>query len=403
MAQALLTCAATRSRRMAAVLAVALVWLPAAAAAQTADDLFDGSRLHSVEITIHSRDWDDLRVNVFDNTDYPCDVTWNGVRVRNVGVRSRGSGSRFGPKPGLRLAFDHYAARQRFLGLQELVLDNLVTDPSMLRESVAMALMRRAGVAAPREAPARVFVNGQFAGLFMMVEAVDPVFAERAFGAPAGLLYEYRWTSPFFATYPGDDLDAYKTLFESRNDGLHSTVELYSPIRELFKAINEIPSETYDLLDRYLDLNGFIRTIAMASFMAEWDGFLGYDGMNNFYLYQMGEQAQLIPWDRDHAFHAPDYPILAGAAENTLMRKLLEHPGLRATFFGTLSGAMATATDNGWLEKEIQRQYALVREAAWADPVKPFTNEAFDQAVADLVLFARTRPAFVQGEIARLR
>ena len=46
--------------------------------------------------------------------------------------------------------------------------------------------------------------------------------------------------------------------------------------------------------------------------MAEWDGVFGYDGMNNFYLYRIGEQARLIPWDRDQAFHAADYPLLAG-------------------------------------------------------------------------------------------
>ena len=53
---------------------------------------------------------------------------------------------------------------------------------------------------------------------------------------------------------------------------------------------------------------------------------LGYDGMNNFYLYRVGEQAQLIPWDRDQAFRAVDYPLLAGADENVLMRRLLEDP-----------------------------------------------------------------------------
>ena len=31
-----------------------------------------------------------------ENTYYPADVTWNGIRVRNAGVRSRGRGSRSG-------------------------------------------------------------------------------------------------------------------------------------------------------------------------------------------------------------------------------------------------------------------------------------------------------------------
>jgi hypothetical protein len=35
----------------------------------------------------------------------------------------------------------------------------------------------------------------------------------------------------------------------------------------------------------------------------------------------------------DHTFHAADYPLLAGAAENVLMRRMLEDPVLRAATF----------------------------------------------------------------------
>ena len=35
-------------------------------------------------------------------------MTWNGMTVRDVGIRSRGRGSRSGNKPGLRVDFDRY-------------------------------------------------------------------------------------------------------------------------------------------------------------------------------------------------------------------------------------------------------------------------------------------------------
>jgi spore coat protein CotH len=371
-------------------LAAAVVLLLACAAstfAQTAADLFDDTRIHTLELVIHSRDWSDLRTNFRSNDHYPCDIVWNGLRMRNVAVRSRGSGSRYGAKPGLELSFDHYASQQRFLGLRALVLDNLVTDPSMLRESTSMALMRRLGIAAPHEAPARVFVNGAFAGLYMMVEPVDSVFTSKSFDG-AGLLFEYRWTFPFYATFPGESLDPYAVLFESRNSGLHSMTELYAPMRELFRAIN--------------DLAGLLRTLGASTFMAEWDGILGYDGMNNFYVYRVGERARVIPWDRDQAFHAADYPLLAGAAENVLMRRLLADPALRAAYVAAVIEAMASATADSWLEREFQRQYALIRDTARADSFKLATTDEFEQAVADLLTFARTRPAFVLGQLAAL-
>ena len=395
--------AALSSRaRSAAALALLLCCSTAPAAAQTQAELFDDTTLHTVEIVIHSRDWSDLRENFRTNDRYPCDVIWNGVRMRNVAVRSRGNGSRYQAKPGLELSFDYYASQQRFLGLRALVLDNLVTDPSMIREATAMAMLRRLGVQAPREAPARVFVNGTFAGVYMLVEPVDTVFAQKAFEKP-GLLFEYRWVYPFFATFPGEPLDAYAPLFESRNLGVHSTAELYTPMRELFRTINQAPDGQFAQVDRYLNLAAVVRTLGASTFMAEWDGVFGYDGMNNFYLYRIGEQAQLIPWDRDQAFHAADYPLLAGVAENVLGRRMLEDPELRAAYIQAVTEAIAVAEGDGWLEREFARQYALVHDAALADTFKHATNEEFEQAYADLIAFARTRPAFVRNELTQLR
>jgi hypothetical protein len=245
-------------------------------------------------------------------------------------------------------------------------------------------------------------VNGDYAGLYMIVEPVDTVFAQKAFEQP-GLLFEYRWTYPFFATFPGDGLDAYATLFESRSLGVHSTAELYTPMRELFRTINDTPQGEFAQVDRYLDLASVIRTLGASTFMAEWDGVFGYDGMNNFYLYRMGEQATLIPWDRDQAFHAVNYPLLAGALENVIGRRMLQEPELRAAYVQAVTAAMAAAEGDGWLEREFTRQYALIHDAAVADTLKLATNEAFEQAFAELVAFARTRPSFVRNELNALR
>jgi spore coat protein CotH len=388
-------------RRLAAF-TLFLASVAVSASAQSQAELFDDTVLHTVEIVIHSRDWSDLQDNFRDNDRYPCDVIWNGVRMRNVAVRSRGNGSRYQAKPGLELSFDYYASQQRFLGLRSLVLDNLVTDPSMIRESTAMALMRRVGVPAPRVAPARVFVNGAYAGLYTMVEPVDTVFAQKTWNAP-GLLFEYRWLYPFFATFPGESLDTYASLFESRNLGVHSTAELYTPMRDLFRTVNEAPEGAFSQVDRYLDLAGFIRAVGASTFMAEWDGIFGYDGMNNFYVYRVGERAHVIPWDRDQAFHAVDYPLLAGVATNVIGRRMLEEPELRAAYVQAVLEARGAAESDGWLEREFRRQYTLIHDAAMADPFKLAANEAFEQAFAELVAFARTRGAFVQSELARLR
>lgn len=376
-----------------------LAWARQADAQPTVAELFDDSRLHTLELTVHSRDWDDLKAAYEQNTYYPADVTWSDVRVRNVGVRSRGNSSRSGDKPGLELEFDYYVSDQKFIGLRSLVLDNLVTDPSMLREAVATAFLRRVGVPASRESFARLVVNGEYMGLYAMVEPVDRDFARGAFGQ-SGHLFEYRWRWPFYETYLGDDLEPYMTIFASRNGSSDNPESLYGPIRELFRAINA-DSEFMEA-DRVLDLYGVVRLLAADAFMAEIDGAVGYDGMNNIYLYAIGERAHFIPWDKDHAFWDASRSVLA-STDHVLMSKVLATPPLRQQFLDTLEAATTAAVTDTWLEQAFSRSYHLIREAALADPRKPFDNDEFEAGVAALLDFARVRPAVVQAELQQLR
>lgn len=368
-----------------------------------ANDFFDATAIQTLNLTLHSRDWADLHERVTSNDYYPADLEWRGIRVRNAGVRSRGLSTRYGPKPGLEISFDRYAVHQRFMGLRSVVLDNLISDPSMVRERVSMAFLNHVGIVAPRETFARVFVNGEYAGLYTLTEAIDPTFVETHYGEQ-GALFEYRYAGAYYATDLGSDLNLYRDLWAPRNDAPRSTSEWYQPIRDLFQTITDAPDATFAAdVEARLDLTALIRLVAADVVLAEWDGFLGYDGMNNLYMYRRGGQALLLPWDKDHAFQAADYPVLAGATENVLMRRILNDPALRATFFTQLDAMARAAADDNWLLAEVDKAYAVIRDAAYADPVKIATNEEFEQAVADVRAIARTRPAFVLNESRRLR
>jgi spore coat protein CotH len=390
--------------RATSLLAILLLLGAGSTSAQTAANLFDDGVLHTLNIAIHSRDWDQLRSNYQENDYYPADLTWNGVRATNVGVRSRGYGTRSGVKPGLKIDFARYSTRGQFLGLRALVLDNLLQDKSMIRERVAMAFLRRFGVPASREAFARVFVNGQYAGLYAMVEEVDTVFALRTLGDANGALFEYRWLRPYHAEYLGDDLDLYRPLFEPRAREYDSVYNLYDPVRELFRAINDTPVETFrEHVGTRLDLAATLRLVAADVLLGEVDGILGFAGMNNFYLHRHSttQRHQFLPWDKDYALVQWNYPIMEGTSENVLVRRALEDPELRSLYTGLLVEAVGSATDGDWLEREAQRAYEQIREAAVADPLKPYTNEEFEAEVAMVIDLARRRPAFVLDETQR--
>ena len=146
---------------LAQTLVCALLSAAAAPAlAQTQADLFNDSTVQDIHLTVSSRDWEALKAHADENTYYAADLRWRGVTVRNVGIRSRGAGSRNGVKPGLRVDMNRYVD-QSFLGLRALILDNAYTDPSALRELLGMKLFTRAGLPASREAHARLLVNNE--------------------------------------------------------------------------------------------------------------------------------------------------------------------------------------------------------------------------------------------------
>jgi hypothetical protein len=92
--------------------------------------------------------------------------------------------------------------------------------------------------------------------------------------------------------------------------------------------------------------------------------------------------------------------VLLRVDQNILVRRLLEYPDLRAYYFQMLETTAAAAS--GWLDGEIVAKANLIREAAYADASKSFTNAEFEAGIAFLRMFAQNRPAVVLREIATL-
>lgn len=390
---------------------------PAAAVPDEAAPLFDDARLEDIQLLIHSRDWNTLKANYRANTYYPADFQWRDRVVRNVGIRSRGNGSRSGDKPGLRIDFNRYSTGQTFLGLKSLVLRNNTQDPSHLHERLSMRFFARMGLPAPRELPARLFVNNAYAGLYTVVEAIDRAFLRRTFGEDEGYLFDYAYemeAPPYYFEDRGRDPSRYVPApFSPETHEADPRPEI---VERLVYAINSGGAAQFrGAIEEFLDVHRFVRYVAVETFLAEQDGFLGDWGMNNFYLYRPPQSHRfvILPWDKSHAFvRGPESSIwrnitdVPDASRNRLVTRLLEHPDLRDLFLDTLVDAARSAVavepphERGWLDREIDRQLLQVRGA---EPFKSSPPGDFLEAVESLRAFARERPARVVAEVARAR
>jgi spore coat protein CotH len=415
----------TRIRTLLSVLAL-LAILPRPTLTQATDPpeaFFNDNVVHEIRLSVNTKDWKLLTDNWLSDTKYPADFRWNDQVVRNVAIHSRGGGSRRPNKVSLRVDFSHYTTGQTFLGLKSFILRNNSQDASNMRERISMLLFRSLGVPAQREAHTRLYINNQYYGLFTVCESPEDEFLQRNYGESTGHLYEY--------SFDNEAVAAGAPVFTFGFLGPNPTLYTPSPfvpktlendpqgnvLANLFQAIGDTSNPDWRTnVSAFIDLPNFARRLAIENFLAEEDGITGDYGPNNFYLYRFANTTlfTFIPWDKSNAFWSPDYPILhnivdgAPEKQNVLAVRAMQEPDLLQTYLDTLlesaSFALqgATATDPGWLEAEVTREYGQIHAAALED-TSIYTNDQFEQAVQDLLVFARTRSGSVQQQVATAR
>ena len=357
-----------------------------------------------VDLELHSADWAKLKENFQENTFYPADFKWNGQTVFNVGIRSRGRGSRNPNKPGLKVDFDKYSVNQKFLGLKSLVLDNLTQDPSGIHETVSMRFYERLGIPTPRETHVRLYVRGEFIGVYALVESIDKSFLARIFGVidedtqNDGWLYEFVWQDHWLFTDLGGDLTEVKLRFDATTHESKSDEEKYRQIQELITLANHTPEERFvEVIGPRFDIRGFIRFVAAQAYLGETDGFLGAFGVANFYLYRLENRIQhvLIAWDSDNTFWGPTFPVLP-PQDNVLMATLMRIPEYNALWYSELARANELAEADDWLDAEIVRQVQMIEDAMKEDVRKPYSNNSFEGGSAEMLSFAHARIEYVK-------
>jgi uncharacterized protein (TIGR03437 family) len=402
-----------------------------AALAQTTADLFDGSAVHEIRLTMPPANWQAQKDHYLDDTYFNVDsFQWRGaaatITVNNIGIHSRGHGSRSPIKPGLHIGFDHYVKGQTFLGLTGLELKSNTEDPSMVHERVTMLLFQRMGIPAPREVSSRLYVNGEYIGLYNLVEVIDQNFLQRVFNESNGYLYQYApgdWNrvanGGYHFEYLGQDLTKYAITppanapapFEPQtHSNAPDTVTLEGMIRTMNQAAD---ADFVSAMTPYLDLKLFLTHVAVETYVADFDCILGdIFGLNNFHFYRFDKKqlSEFIAWDKDGAFDTMDRPILQNADQNVLMRRLIAIPEYKNAYLEALiKCAILAGGAGGWLEQEATNEYNQIKDAAYQDPnkqrldngvLKLVSNDEFEAAIAFVTGFAAFRTPFVTSAVA---
>jgi hypothetical protein len=217
-----------------------------------------------------------------------------------VGVRLKGGIGSFrtlSRKAAFKLKFDALVEGQTFFGLEKLTLNNMVQDPSMIRETLAYEAFRSLGVPASRTGYAYLRVNGEDYGLYLNVEVLDAVALPRWFGSTRHL-YE--------GSYGADVAPGGAAAFEV-DEGKKSKRE---DLEALIAAANAEEGDWSDGMAATADLEEMTRMWAVERYIGHWDGYAGLGGHlmpNNYYLHsgEAGEDAgvfRMLPWGTDQTW-----------------------------------------------------------------------------------------------------
>lgn len=256
------------------------------------------------------------------------DLTIGDRTYRKVGLRYKGNFTYMagsgGLKRPLKIDFDRHDTTQEFHGLKKINLNSGVTDPARARESLSFAIFRAAGVPAPRTAYAELTLtvpgkyDRELVGLYTLVEQVDKPFLKTHFKSAKGLLLKPEGIRGL--EYLGDDWPPYEQRYVAKADvGTEQQRRLIAFVR----LVNQADDERFrQEIGSYLDVDEFVRFLAVNVLLANLDSFLGFG--HNYYLYLRPDTNRFvfIPWDLD--FSVGTWP--AGGSPEQQIDLNINHP-----------------------------------------------------------------------------
>jgi spore coat protein CotH len=227
----------------------------------------------------------------------PATLVYEGRSYGPVAIRLKGNNSfrPFDEKPSIKIKVDAYTPGAELFGLEDLTLNNMHNDPSMMHERLAYRVARQAGVPASRCNHATLTVNGMPYGLYAHVEAVRPRMIGRWFSDRTGSLFEMIEVDFTEAQIPGFELES----------GADDRTALYGVAASLALA----PDAAMSGAAAWLDLPAFRRFWATAAVIAQYDAF-PYGVIDpltgaretddaHVYLDPTGGKLHFIPWGMD--------------------------------------------------------------------------------------------------------
>lgn len=258
--------------------------------------VYEKEVVESIYFDIDPDQWQDLLDNALDEEYHLTSVTYKGVTLDQVAIRTKGNSSlnsvvqSGGERFSFNIDVNEYVDGQKLLGMKKFVLNNMFNDPSYMREFIAYDLLDEMGVATPEHSYVNVYVNDELKGLYLLVEFVNGDFIEKHFSNPEGDLYkpdgvgsDLLWIDSDFASYSDVEL---KTNEDTSDNGAF---------------INFVYQMAFGDSESVIDHDSVLRYMSVSVALSNLDSYHG-SLSHNYYIYEQDGVFSMLPWDLNEAF-----------------------------------------------------------------------------------------------------
>lgn len=339
--------------------------------------------------------------SVWSNFEHPATFVYVSEAVTDtlelVGFRLRGNTSRLAGKQSFKVSFDRFDEDARWWGLDKLNLNGEHNDVSMMRARNVHSFFNESGIPSSRANHVKLYLNGEYRGLYTNVEHVDGEWLEQRIPHAHGNLW--KCTYPANLLYNGPDGDDYQytpswsssRVYELKTNEAEDD---YTDLARFIDALNNASTEALpcELEDRF-DVDLYLRTAAAEILVGHWDNYIG--NQNNFYLYARTQDNRLtyLPYDVDNTLGVQWFgdwiladPYAWTADYRPLYTRLMEVPLYRELFTWHLRDLLGTGFAAAAFEARSSTWLAEALEAAEADAYRTldygFTFADFTASVA---------------------
>lgn len=339
--------------------------------------VFDNTVVHTVKLVLAKADWQAIidEAAAYENNNakrpyYHAVLTFDGEEVDgDIGMRLKGHISielAEGHSFPLKLDFNRYVKGLKLDGLKKLNMNTDFNGPPLttMRDYLCYEAWREFGVVASRTSLARVTVNGEDLGVYVLLEQVDGDFIQRHFIEPHGDLYKPEQKSGMLE-YRGPHISDYPEINHKWPDDTDHA--------SLLNALEVLHSGTVEEGEKVFDAESVLIYLAGNVALGTMD-YYPHTG-HNYYLYEATPgRFTMLPWDMNGSLE-PMPPPLCGPWEAPLSGKLLQDPVHQARYFELIAEFLDTAGSEDSLGKRLDTAVSLLGPDISAQKVDDLRHE----------------------------